>query len=39
MGNSVFGQAPEILMLVAYVSSSVVRVQSGSTDFSGFLYL
>ena len=37
-GNSVFGQAPEILMLVAYVSSSVVRIHSGSTDFSGFLY-
>ena len=35
LGNSVFGQAPEILMLVAYVSSPVVRIHSGSTDFSG----
>ena len=39
MGNSVFGQAPEILMLEAYVSSPVVRIYSGSTDFSSFLYL
>ena len=39
MGNSVFGQAPEILMLEAYVSSPVVRIYSGSSDFSGFLYL
>ena len=37
MGNSVFGQAPEILMLKAYVSSPVVRICSGTTDFSGFL--
>ena len=34
---SVFWQAPEILNLVAYVSSPVVRICSGSTDFSGFL--
>ena len=39
MGNSVFGQAPEILMLEAHVSSPVVIIHSGSTDFSGFLYL
>ena len=38
MGNSVLGLAPEILKLVAYVSSRVVRICSGSTDFSGFLY-
>ena len=38
-GNSIFGQAPEILMLEAYVSSPVVRIHSGSTDFIGFLYL
>ena len=39
MGNSVFGQASEILMREAYVSCSVVRIRSGSTDFNGFLYL
>ena len=39
MGNSVFGQAPEILMLEAYVSSPVVRIYSGSSDSSVFLYL
>ena len=39
LGNSVFGQAPEISMLVANVSSPVVRIRSGSTDLSGFLYL
>ena len=38
-GYSVFGKAPEILMLVAYRSSPVVRIHSGSTEFSGFLYL
>ena len=37
LGNSVFGQAPEILMLKANVSSPVVRICSGSTDFSCFL--
>ena len=33
------GQAPQILMLVANVSSPVVRIHSGSTDLRGFLYL
>ena len=37
--NSVFEQAPEILMLISYVLSPVVIIYSGSTDFSGFLYL
>ena len=36
MGNSVFGQAPKIFMLEAYMSSPVERIHSGSTDFSGY---
>ena len=39
MGNSVFGQAPEILMLEAYVSSPVVRIYSRSSDFSFLIFL
>ena len=37
MGNYANGQAPEILMLEAYVSSPVTRIHSGSTDFCSFL--